>query len=107
RVFFDAQPGSPDFVHWKLTGPFGGLFDINFQDRNTTSLDAGTYVVELTDVAADFPQNGYTFKLWDLPAPTEAPIILVVPVNRALDVPGEVDRYTFTADAGQVVYFDV
>src|SRR5262249_13935689 len=47
------------------------------------------------------------FQLFDVPPPVVRPITFGQVVGGALAVPGQEDHYTFTATAGQKLYFDI
>src|SRR5262249_30139442 len=50
--------------------------------------------------------GAYSFRLWNVPPPVVVPIAINQQVSGSLDIPGEEDHYTFTATAGQRLFFD-
>ena len=117
KVFFDLQAGGDVGVDWILTDPLGGVvLDRPFntdQGVHELPLD-GTYT--LTIGADDNDHFGtYQFQLWNVPASQSFAIQIGdlvadgAPSAGAgnLESPGVRDVYTFSATAGQKVFFDL
>ncbi len=106
-LFFDRLEGSRLSINWELTAPSGaqvfwqGIWD----DNGPVELsETGTYTLALTG-------NGnhtiaYRFQLVEVPPPSVAAIEIGQAIDGAIGVQGEVDNYSFTAQAGQVLFFD-
>jgi hypothetical protein len=107
RLFFDAQAGSSTVLHWFLTDPHGNLrFTDDFQDHDTLTLtQAGTYYLTLD--ARSGQTGSYQFQVWNVPEPVEIPLAFGQMVQGSLTIPGSQARYTFSAGAGQRVFFDM
>ena len=86
-------------------------------DPGTITLDrGGTYTLVVgNDDPANAGYGNYRIKLWDVPPPDAFQIELDDLVSRDepdtgagyIENPGSTDEYTFTAEAGQAVYFQV
>ena len=71
---------------------------------DTTPATGGTQVLVLSDTNST--TGGYSFRLLT-PAVTTTPLTLGSVVSGSVDVPGELDRYTFTLAHDSQLYFDV
>ena len=118
-VFFDVQERSGlTFVEWQVVDQDGTVvFDtcLGCSEPGTQVLErGGTYTITVGE--SDGDETGtYRFQIWDVPPPDEFAITIGdvvevgVPGTGAgnIETPGVKDVYTFTAQAGQVVFFDV
>ncbi len=129
---FNAQPGqtiyvqvapepkTSDNIRWQLVDSAGTqLFATCLQcsEPGDQTLDkGGTYAIIVGNDPSDAPATGtYGFKLWDVPPPQEFAISVGSDVAKGkpgagagfIESPGVKDVYTFTATAGQTVYFQV
>jgi len=84
-------------------------------DPGTLALDrGGIYTIKIGDTVDD-STGTYSFQLWDVPPPERFEITIGDVVSDGapgvgagiIESPGVEDVYTFTAEAGQVVFFDV
>jgi RHS repeat-associated protein len=107
QLFFNALSGSGTALHWFVTDPQGNiLFSDDFRDHDTITLaQTGTYYLTLD--ARNGQTSPYQFEVWNVPAPTSTPITVGTPVNGSITVPGSQVQYTFSATAGQRLFFDV
>jgi hypothetical protein len=105
-VYFDAQAGSRFTFNWSLTDPLGAqVFSDQLRDQGIIELAlTGTY--SLTVTANGASTGPYQFQLHEVPVNPPVPITFGDIVNGAIDVPGEIDTYTFDATAGQRAFFD-
>jgi RHS repeat-associated protein len=112
RLFFLMLQNSGFFDSHKaftLTAPDGS------QVWGPTTRSVDTFVLQQTglykffvDDAGDITGTGtYQFELVTVPAPTVTAISFNQAVNGTLAVPGEEDYYTFSATAGQQVFFQL
>ncbi len=115
-VYFDYLAGGTFRISWILTDDSGHqVFSAPFEGDvgNITLTKGGTYSLTVGSPGNDF-SGTYSFKLWDVPPPQTFAISIGdtvadgVPVAGAgrIETPGTMDVYTFTAAAGQTVYFD-
>ena len=118
---FTAVAGQSLYIDWQLiTGgatnirllaPGGGVL---LTDSATTpgGLDngpitlaaGGTYTLEVRGNGSTTPT--YRFQLFNVPATVPQAISIGAVIEEGIGVPGEIDAYTFTATAGQTLYFD-
>lgn len=110
RLFFDVQNASvfrP--LGFSLLRPDGSLLlSMSAGDRDVFVLPtSGTYTVVVGDVLFLDDTGNYQFQIDEVPTTTLTPITFGQAISGTLGVPGEEDRYTFTATAGQKLYFDV
>ena len=116
RVYFDELTGygCTGSLRWKLSDPDGQiLFDQRFAalEGCSSGFDAGavtfpksgTYSLRVS--ALNDWVEGYSFRLVPIVDQNLA-LTLGAVVTNTLATPGAVDTYTFTAAAGQRVYFD-
>jgi predicted secreted protein len=115
-VFFDLQTGANQNWQWELQDSDGtSIFNRSFSsDPGAYTLEiSGTYTVTVSNLNSD-ETGSYRFKLWDVPPPEEFTIAIGDVVSNGvpeagagnIEQPAALDRYTFLATAGQVVYFD-
>ncbi|MFN8439947.1 MAG: Ig-like domain-containing protein [Caldilineaceae bacterium] len=119
QVYFQllSHPGLT-FVAWKLIDATGAiLFDRCFgcgADGTVTLSAGGTYTVAIGN--KNTAETGsYSFELWNVPAPQRFATAIGNTVSNgvpsagagAIESPAALDIYTFTATAGQQVYFDL
>jgi len=115
-VFFDLQTGANQNWQWELQNSDGtSIFNRRFlSDPGSYTLEiSGTYTVTVSNLNSD-ETGSYRFKLWDVPPPEEFTIAIGDVVSNGvpeagagnIEQPAALDRYTFLATAGQVVYFD-
>jgi hypothetical protein len=117
RIFFDAinSSNSSFLIDWKLRAPDGSIVreEFSFGDVGPITLaTAGTY--DLIIYLQNEQLSTYSFKLWNVPADQSFSYMIGntvadgVPGAGAgnIETPGVVDRYTFTATAGQRIFFD-
>ncbi|MEA2690817.1 MAG: hypothetical protein QOJ16_204, partial [Acidobacteriota bacterium] len=115
-VYFDYLAGGTFRISWTLTDDSGQqVFSAPFEGDvgNITLAKGGTYTLTVGNPNSGFVGT-YSFKLWDVPPPQTFAISIGdtvadgVPAAGAgrIETPGTMDAYTFTAAAGQTVYFD-
>ncbi len=115
-VYFDTQVGGNFYLRWKVEDET----DFAIFDGGRMSGDPGVYPLEhggtyTLTVYGDAESVGtYSFQLWDVPPPQNFTFNIGdvisdgVPQAGAgnIESPGARDIFSFTADAGQIVYFD-
>lgn len=105
ELYFDSLLTSSNTqVKWSLTGPRGveATAQYGYLDGSVFKLVAGDYTLSF---AAEFGQTGnYAFRLLDLAAAT--PLTIDSLVSGTLDLPNGSRAYSFTATAGDHLYFD-
>ena len=119
KVFLDVKEVTGlTFVDLQLVGPGGELlheFCLGYGDPGTLALDrGGIYTIKIGDTEDD-RTGTYSFQLWDVPPPERFEINIGDVVSDGapqvgagnIENPGAEDSYTFNAEAGQVVFFDV
>lgn len=115
-VFLDSQSDSPNTL-WKLTDETGAslsnaYFSTNGDPGFQTLVHGGKYTI--TVYTSDNTSTGpFQFQVWDAPVQTfdlqiGGEVADGQPAVGAgnIETPGVRDIYTFTAEAGQTVYFD-
>lgn len=122
QIYFQIidTPSSNDLISIVLTDSFGSdLFNSCLQcgDPGTVTFDqGGTYTLTVGQEETEGAGTGaYRIKLWDVPPPSSFALTLDEPVSDGVpgpgagrvESPGASDIYTFSADPGQVVYFQV
>ncbi|MGN6548033.1 MAG: hypothetical protein ACTHK7_23565, partial [Aureliella sp.] len=106
KIFYDGLTSANDDLRALLTSPTGRqiFFDHDEANEGPYTLDeAGTYRLNLfgnSDAVGD-----YHFRVVQ-PTVTVAPLTLGSDVTGTIDLPGDLDVYTFNAVAGQSVYYD-
>jgi hypothetical protein len=116
-VFFDLLEGGTATIQWRLLDSTGALVFAEgfFFDPGTVMLtNGGPYTLTIGNPKNDHVGN-YRFRILNVPAPSNIPIAIGdtvsngVPVAGAgnIETPGTLDAYTFSAAAGQVVFFDL
>ena len=105
-LYFDHQGGWGYLFNWRLTDPLGSVvFDSELGDRGPIDLGTtGGYVLDITGI--NNATGSYQFQVFDVPAPVTAVFSLGDVVSASIDVPGELDIYTFDASAGQSLFVD-
>lgn len=107
RLYFDAKLGSGnhDFT-WRLFAPDGSLlFSDRFTNRDPQLLtQSGLYSLEI--IGQQDNTGDFSFAVYDVPDTPLIPVELDRLVSGAFDVPGASAVYTFSADAGQTLYFE-
>jgi hypothetical protein len=119
QIFLDALSSSVSRgnLDWKIIDPNGTQLrtDAFFQDSGPITLSTtGTYSLSIFGTYDNDEVGTYSFKLWNVPAPQQFAIAIGDTVSNGapaagagnIETPGVVDRYTFTATAGQQVNFD-
>ncbi len=107
-VFLDATGPCTTGLLWALRGPSGSPIsatDDSCDDLGRVALpDAGTYTIALTtDRAAT---GAFAFALSAVPPVVRAPVKVGDTVRGSISAPGAWREYTFTAEAGDVVFLD-
>lgn len=120
-LYFDSLGAQAYYLHWQLRGPNSTQIFDNWLGSATspTANDPGRYVMPVTGIYTMTVFGGsytgtYGFKVWDAPVQTFAYAIgsvitpnVPAPGAGNIETPGVFDVYTFTANAGQGVLFDV
>ncbi len=105
RLYFDAQEGSPSQLEWTLAGPAGEVvFEELFRDQEIEASLAGSYTLSVGgrgDATAE-----YRFQIFAVPPTQTRNIQIGDETAGAFQVPGEQDEFQFSAQAGQILYFD-
>ncbi|QGJ71800.1 Hypothetical protein PBC10988_35090 [Planctomycetales bacterium 10988] len=94
-------------MNWYLTAPSGTqLFGGNINAGDRILLDeSGEYQLRLD---ADFDATEfYSFRIHAVPPTVPQPLVVDAPTTAALDQPGEILAYTFTATAGDPFFLDI
>ncbi|HRQ37073.1 MAG TPA: serine/threonine-protein kinase [Chloroflexota bacterium] len=119
-VYFQVvqPPQSSDLLRWRVVDEIGSEIlntCLQCSDPGVKVLDrGGTYTIIVGNESG--PATGtYAFKTWDVPPPDQFTIQIGDTVSRDIpgpgagniESPGVKDEYTFTATAGQEVYFQV
>lgn len=109
QFFFDVVDNGGNLIGFSILNPIGStLFSESVSDRsNFTVSETGTYTIIVDDAAAITATGSFAFTVWEVPAVSPVPIGFQTPVSGALDSPGEVVEYTFSADAGTPLYVDL
>ncbi|MGH9280115.1 MAG: S8 family serine peptidase, partial [Acidimicrobiales bacterium] len=104
NVFVDLLAHDGWELNWRLVAPTGAvLFDQGLwvgDPGQKTLPAAGTYSVEVTGTAT----GTYSFRITSVPAPQSSAYTLGTTANGNVEVPGAVDRWTFSAAANQKVF---
>ena len=117
RVYFDVQASiNSGFINWRVVDSAGDVvFSLDrFSDSGPHVLSRGGTYTLTVDGDGDHTST-YRFQLWDVPPPDEFTIAIGEVISNGvpgpgagnIETPGVEDVYTFTAQAGQRVYFDV
>ncbi len=109
RLYFDIQKGDKRSFGWSLIDPDGVSIIFNasqFVDQGPFVLK-GTGRYTLTMDGTSDRRDSYQFQIFDVPDPVTLPIAVGDIVNGLIDVPGEIDIYTFDALSDQWLFFDV
>ena len=109
-LFFDVVVGNQFGQSWTLTDSLGHpLFSGSMRDQEGVLLPAdGLYFLTVQGVGGF--TGPFQFQIHETPETIARPILLdqlvADPVEDAILVPGERNLYTFTASAGQQIFFD-
>ncbi|HMN28380.1 MAG TPA: hypothetical protein PKE45_09525 [Caldilineaceae bacterium] len=122
EIYFDVITTTNElrFVNWRLTAPDGAVvFDTNlgdgvFDPGVYTLVKPGEYTITVGD-DTDAGTGAYSFKLWHIPPADRFNIAIGDSVFDGAPAAGagnieaawKKDIYTFTATAGQQVFFDL
>jgi YD repeat-containing protein len=103
RVFYDGLTGSG--IGASLDGPSGNVFNVAINSQNGPSIlpSAGTYTLTIYTSGGSGP---YSFNLFNAAAPVVANYVLGTAENGTLANPGDQAIYTFSAAAGQRVFYN-
>ena len=105
KLYFDAMVSAS--VGWELVAPSGSqLFHYDYFDDQEPPLlaESGQYTLLVRGSGDDL--SSYQFIIYDVPAPVTTAVAVGQTVNGQIAVPGEYDIYTFSASAGQSLYFE-
>ena len=116
RVFADRLAG-PCTVNWRLEGPGGPAFPsrrLCDPDPGQLVLGAGTYTITVDTPTTSDATGTYSFRITNVPGPQSFTYEVGTTVSDGqpaagagnIEMPGAVDRYSFTATAGQRVLID-
>ncbi len=119
-VYFQVKqpPKSNDLVSWRLVDEIGNdLFSSCLQcgDPGVKTFDqSGTYTI-VVGGDQDAGSGTYGIKLWDVPPAEEFTVEIGDEIAKDspgegagfIETPGVKDKYTFSAEPGQTVYFQV
>lgn len=116
-VYFDLLDGGSAAIQWRLVDSTGAAVFTEgfFFDPGTLTLTrGGTYTLTIGNPKNDHVGT-YRFRILDVPAPSTFPIAIGDTVSNGvpaagagnIETPGALDIYTFSASAGQVVFFDL
>lgn len=110
QVYLDLLVGGLN-LNWTLIDPSGqavfGLTRARFtdsEDRGPFTLAAGTYTLQLSDVAGGLPP--YEFRIVDV-MDSSSTISVGDVVTGSFSIPGSTQSYDFTVTQGQTVYLDL
>ena len=108
HLFFDAIRDYPGDVRVSLIAPSGNRLFSSTPAQNDlgpiTVTEAGEYRLQFEGVNQN-ETGDFEFRLYS-PTVTSRPLNLDTPINGRIDVPGEIDRYTFTGSVGQRLFFN-
>ncbi|MBL9138502.1 MAG: Ig-like domain-containing protein [Verrucomicrobiales bacterium] len=116
-VYFDLLSGGSAAIQWRLVDSTGaqvfqeGFF---FDPGTVTLTNGGNYTLTIGNPKNDYVST-YSFRILNVPPPNVIPLALGDTVSNGIpaagagniETPGALDVYTFTALAGQVVFFDL
>ena len=108
QLYFDALSGSFS-TGWSLVSPSGStVFNSNnFSDIGTTVLqESGTYTLTVGRTNSNSTGN-FSFQLREVPQNPPTSITLDQVVTAQRTTPGEQTVFTFDAESGEAVFFDV
>jgi tRNA A-37 threonylcarbamoyl transferase component Bud32 len=119
-VYFQIKqlPETNDLINWRLVDEIGNdLFNSCLQcgDPGDMTFDqAGTYTIIIGD-DGDAGSGVYGIQLWEVPEADEFTIEIGDEISQDspeggagfIETPGVKDKYTFSAEPGQTVYFQV
>lgn len=115
-LYFDGTE-SANNIQWTIYDEnevmvSAGTYDTDYDHQNITFENAGTYRIHIDgwfDTVGD-----YSFRIWTVPEPEifelslpeDAPAGVMGAVSGTIGSPGVEHFYTFSAEAGQTLYFD-
>ena len=114
QLFFDARAYTGGWPSVQLLDPEEqSVFEIGFSDAGPYRLLMNGVYRLIISKAGD-STGTYRFKLWDVPPPDQFPIAIGDFISNGvpgvgagnIETPGVSDIYTFTATAGQQLFFD-
>ena len=106
RIYYDALPSASDDLRMRLLGPSGQTLSFDHDEANHgpfTLAEAGTYRLEL--LGNNGATGDYAFSLYEPPI-NFAPLTFGTDITGTIDLPGELDVFTFTATVGQRIFYD-
>jgi RHS repeat-associated protein len=109
RLFFDSiQNGISSSLDWSLTDPNGVvIFDTRFVDHDVLDIAShGTFSLTIRS-RSSVTTGSFQFKIWGVPAVSTTTITIDQVVTGSISIPGESFSYTFFAESGQRLFFDV
>ena len=106
-VYLDAEATCDPNLSWRVLRPGGSLFWFATTCTDLGRLELpedGRWVIEVYSDGLDV--GAYSFRVIDVPRARESAIDVGDAVDDATTAVGEWHRYTLTATAGEVIYFD-
>jgi RHS repeat-associated protein len=110
KLFFDVQGSASGALAFTVLGPTGApVLTASNQNLNNAFLlpTTGTYSVVVGHGTTLAATGSFQFQLDALPAVVPQTISLNTPITGALTVPGQTAVYTFQANLGQQIQFNV
>lgn len=120
RYTFTGKQGQTIFLDGQLSSASGNIV-MNLVTPDDAAL-VGTLYVGSDSGTLTLPQDGaytlvingnntstvgeYAIQIWDVPAPDSAETRIGQVLTGSIEQPGASDRYTFSAAAGQTIFFD-
>jgi len=102
-VYFDSRTA---YGAWSLTDSRGqALFSAGMADRGPLRLMGGTYELRLAPSGTTPTTGNYQFLISDA-TPSEQTLTVGTPVSGTISNPGSEIRYSFTANANQIILID-
>jgi len=110
-VFLDLISTENSNITWEIKDAIGReiVAGRKVGDHGPVGLMGGTYRLTVEGPLAtggNLATGSYSFRIVGLEPPVAEPIALGQVVDRAISLPGEIDAYTLTVPAGQVVFLD-
>ncbi len=110
-VFLDLISTENSNITWELKDAFGREIvpSRRLGDHGPVGLMGGNYRLTVEGPLAaggSLATGNYSFRIVGLEPPISEPIVLGQIVDRAITLPGEIDAYSLTVPAGQVVFLD-
>lgn len=110
HLFFDVQNSNGGALSFTILRPDSTVLlnaSTQNQGNGITLPSSGTYTVVVGHGAALDATGPFQFQLFAIPADVPQTIALNTVVNGALTVPGQAQSFTFAANLGQQLLFDV